>query len=153
MVAKLLAQGADKGFADASLLVKRLKGEALLGRGVTAHGADVDHAVAELDKGAALDGDLEVGNVVEDKLDELLVVVLAEPLDEGVGGQLLATLVGSEAVLGKGKVEEVGDRDVGCAQLLLLLDKVAAADKANGNLLAKTDQEVKDLRGGVLEEG
>jgi hypothetical protein len=33
---------------------------------VTADRRDVDHAVAELDKGTALDGDVEVGDVVED---------------------------------------------------------------------------------------
>jgi hypothetical protein len=39
---------------------------ALLDAGVTADGGDVDHAVAELDEGAAFYGDVEVGNVVED---------------------------------------------------------------------------------------
>ena len=35
---------------------------------VTADRRDVDHAVAELDKGTALDGDVEVGDVVEDPI-------------------------------------------------------------------------------------
>jgi hypothetical protein len=39
---------------------------ALLVGGVAADGGDVDHAVAEFDEGAALDGNVEVGNVVQD---------------------------------------------------------------------------------------
>jgi hypothetical protein len=59
-------EGGDHGGADVVLDVVGLVVVAFLDRGVAANGRDVDHAVAELDKGAALDGDVEVGNVVED---------------------------------------------------------------------------------------
>lgn len=72
----------DKLLANAVLEIVLLVLVALLDAGVTTNWADIDHAVAELDKGTALLGDLEVGNVVQDELDELLVGLLADPLDE-----------------------------------------------------------------------
>lgn len=146
-----LLQNRDKLLADLGVLVKLLKVVALLGAGVTADGADVDHAVAELDKGAALDRQIKVGDVVEAEVGELLVLVLADPLDKGVGLEGLAELVGSEAVLGEAKVEEGGDGLAsGLAQLLLLLGKVGAADVADGALGAKFLEDLEDLWRGVL---
>lgn len=83
---KLFLEDLDKLLPHLGALVVRLKLVALLVARVAADGADVDHAVAELDEGAALDGDVEVGNVVQDKVGELLVLGLADPLDEAVGG-------------------------------------------------------------------
>lgn len=59
-------EGGDHGGADVVLNVVFLVVVAFLDGGVTADGGDVDHAVAEFDKGAALDGDVEVGDVVQD---------------------------------------------------------------------------------------
>lgn len=56
---------------------------------------------------APLDGDVEVGNVVKDKVGQLLVLFFAEMVDERLRGKLFAELVGSEAVLSKGIVEHV----------------------------------------------
>jgi hypothetical protein len=56
----------DHGCADVVCEVVFLVVVAFFGRGVTPDGGHVDHAVAELDKGAALDGDVEVGDVVQD---------------------------------------------------------------------------------------
>jgi hypothetical protein len=64
----------DHGGADVVLNVVGLVVVALLDRGVAADGGDVDHAIAEFDEGAALDGDVEVGDVVEDPGEELLVL-------------------------------------------------------------------------------
>lgn len=72
----------DELLTNAVLEIVLLVLVALLDAGVTTDGADVDHAIAELDEGAALLGDLKVGNVVQDELDELLVGLLANPLDE-----------------------------------------------------------------------
>lgn len=149
-VAKLLAERGDEVAADVVDLVVGLEGLALLVGGVAADGGDVDHAVAELDKGAALDGDVEVGDVVEGEADELLVLVLANVLYEAVGGEGLAELVGRQAVLGEAEVEEGGDGGGGVAELLLLLGVVGAADEADGALLAEAGEEVEDLGGGGL---
>jgi hypothetical protein len=153
-VGELLLQDSDKLLADLGLIVVLVEGEALLVGGVPADGADVGHAVAELDKGAALDGDVEVGDVVQAKVDELLPVVLADGADEAVGGQLLAELVGGEAVLAEAVVEEGGDGDAGgAAELLLLLGEVGAADEADGALLAEGVEGGEGLGGDLLLRG
>lgn len=153
-VAEALAQLGDKLLADLGLLVVFVEGEALGVGGVPADGADVDHAVAELDKGAALDGDVKVGDVVQAEVGELLVVVLAEPLDEAVGGELLAQLVGRQAVLAEAEVEEGGDGDTGgLAELLLLLGEVGPADEADGALLAQGGEDGESLGGDLLLGG
>jgi hypothetical protein len=51
--------------ADIMLDVVLVVVVALLDAGVTANGGDVDHAVAELDECASFNGDVEVGDVVE----------------------------------------------------------------------------------------
>lgn len=56
-----------------------------------------------------LDRDIDVREVAQDKVDKLLVLVLADVLDEAGGLELLAEAVGSEAVLGEAKVERVED--------------------------------------------
>lgn len=150
-VTEALAQLGDKGLADLVDLVVGLVVVALLDACVAPHGRDVDHAVAELDKGAALDGHVEVGNVVQAKVDELLVLGLADPLDEAVGGQRLPVLVRRQAVLGEAKVEERLDVHVGRAQLFLLLDQVAAAHEADGGFLAEAGEELEHLGGNGLE--
>lgn len=150
-MAKLLAQDRDKGLANLGGLVVGLEGVTLLVASVTADRADVDHAVAELDKGTALDGDVEVGNVVQTEVGKLLPLVLADPLDEAVGGELLAELEGRQTVLGEAVVEEGGDGDAGgLAELLLLLDEVGAADEADCALLAELAKEGEHLGGGGL---
>lgn len=100
----------------------------LLHASVTADGADVDHAVAELNKGTALLGQLQVGDIPEAEVCQFLVLLLSEPLDEAVASERLAQAVGDQAVLGEAEVEQGGD--IGCcrAQLLLLLDEVGATD-------------------------
>jgi hypothetical protein len=54
----------DHGLPDLVLEVVLLVFVALVGGGVTADRGHVDHAVAELDEGTALNGDVEVGDVV-----------------------------------------------------------------------------------------
>lgn len=133
------------------LLVKPLKLLPLLIARVAPDGGDVDHPVPELDERPPLDGDVEVGDVVQDKLDEVFVVVLADVLDEGVGGEGLAELEGGEAVFGEAKVEEGGyGHAEGVAELFLLLGEVGAADEADGDFLAELGEEEEDFGGGVL---
>lgn len=64
-MAESLPESGDELLANLGILVKFFKVVPLLSAGVTADGADVDHAVAELDKGATLHGDVEVGNVMQ----------------------------------------------------------------------------------------
>lgn len=147
---KALAQLRDKRLADLVHLIVRLVVVALLDARVAADGRDVDHAVAELDKGAALDGDVEVSDVVQAEVDELLVLRLADPLDEAVGRERLAVLVRCQAVLREAEVEERLDVHVGRAKLFLLLDQVAATHEADGGLLAETGEKLEHLGGDGL---
>lgn len=76
------------------------------------------------------------------KVDELLVLILTNPLDEAVGGQGLAKLEGREAVLGEAKVEEGDNGDTGdSTDLLLLLGEVRATDETDGALLTESLEE------------
>ena len=103
---------------------------------VTPNGAHIDHAVPELDECATLLWDFEIRNVVQDELDELLVLFLAQPLDEGARGQRYTHAVGCESVLGKAKVKERGYWYRWLAELFLLLHEVATADKADRNFVS-----------------
>ena len=58
----------DHGFPDLVFEIVLLVFVTFFSRCVTADGRDVDHAVAELDKGAALDGNVEIGDVVENPI-------------------------------------------------------------------------------------
>lgn len=143
---KLLAERGDKRLADLGLLVVGLEVVTLLVAGVTADRRDVDHAVAELDEGATLDGDIEVSKVVQAEVGKLLPLVLADPLDEAAGGELLAELVRRQAVLREAVVEEGDDGDTSrLAQLLLLLYQVGAADEADSALLTECGEKGEHL--------
>ena len=56
----------DHGLPDLVLEIKLLVLVALFSGGVATDRGDVNHAVAELDEGTTLDGDVEVGDVVQD---------------------------------------------------------------------------------------
>lgn len=151
-VAEFLLENSNELLSDLGILIVGLELVSLLGAGVSADGADVDHAVTELNKGSSLDGDVQVGNVVQDKVGKLLVLILTNPLDEAVGGERLTQLVCGQAVLGEAVVEEGGDRHAGgLAELLLLLDEVGAADEANGAFAAEGLEEGEDFGRGILE--
>jgi hypothetical protein len=158
----------DHGCADVVRFVVRLILVALVGGGITTDRGDVDHAVAELDEGAALDGDVKVGDVVEDPavgvlaahrsfrvgtwcggrnapLDKPLIFLLADPTNEARTRERLAQSICRKAVLGEAEVEEGGDVDV-AAELLLLLDEVGAANEADGNRVPELREQLQHLR-------
>lgn len=119
----------------------------LLHTGITSNGADINHAIAELNKGTTLFGQLDVGNITKAEISELLVLLLAEPLDEAVAVEGLAQAPGHEAVLGEAEIEQSGHFSSGIAQLLLLLNVVRAAD-LKGKFRVKIDV----VRGRAREE-
>ena len=133
------------------LEIKLLVLIALLDRSIPANRAHIDHAIAELHKSTTLDRDIQISNVVQDELDQLLVVVLADPLDERVRRERYAHADRRQAVLGEAEVEEVGDGDAGGAELLLLLGQVGAADEADGDFVAEGGEELEHLGGDRLE--
>ena len=60
-----------------------------------------------------LDGNVHVCDVVQDELDQLLVLFLADPFDERLRFQSFTKLDGSQAVFGKAEIKVV--RDCDCA--------------------------------------
>ena len=59
------------------------------------------------DRNEPLDRDVEIGDIMQDKVDERFVSFLPDELDEGLRLQRLSESVGSEPVLGKAKVKFV----------------------------------------------
>lgn len=97
-------------WSNTSFQVVGLELIALLGAGVTTDRADIDHAIPELNECSSHGWKaLEVGDLSENELGQLLVLLFTDPLEKGIGRQLLAQAVGGEAVFRKGKVEQGGD--------------------------------------------
>lgn len=92
----------------------------LLDTGVSSNRTNVNHTVAKLDECAALNGDLEISEVVHNVLDEGLVFLFADPFDEGVGGEGDTEFIGCQAVFSEAEVEERGYGNGGRAELFLL---------------------------------
>lgn len=97
-------------------------------RGVTPNGGDIDHAVTEFDEGSAkfyqfpalvnlntkrweklipLNRNIQIRDVMQNEARHLLVLFLAQPLDEVVARQGLSESVGGEAVLGETVVKQI----------------------------------------------
>lgn len=110
---------------------------ALRDAGVSANRADVHHSISELDKGTSLDWNIQVGNVVKNELDQLLVVVLANVIDESLGSERDTRLVCGETVLCETEIKERGDWNRSRTELFLLLGKIGATDEANCDFLAE----------------
>ena len=134
------------------LEIKLLILVALLDRSVPANRAHVDHAITELNKRAALHRDIQISHVVQDEAHKLLVVVLANPLDEAVRRERHTHANSCKSVLREAEVEEGGDGDAGGAELFLLLGEVGAADKADRDFVTEGGQELEHLRRDGLEE-
>lgn len=115
----------------------------LLCAGITTDRRDVDHAIAELDEGSSLDWNVQIRNVVQDEANELLIVVLSNPLNEARACHRLAHAIGREAVFRKAKVEQGSHGYGGSTELLLLLDQVRSSHKANGDLVAERGEQLE----------
>lgn len=90
---------------ELSLVYIRFKLLPFLGASISANRADVDHAIAEFDEGAALLRKLQVGDVLEQEVDQLLIFFLSQPLDEAVALKRLAQAESGQTVLGEAEIE------------------------------------------------
>lgn len=118
----------DELLAQTTLQIILFKLVALSVRAVTADGRHVDHTIAELDKGATLLGNIHISNVAQDKVDQLVVLLIADPVDEALfmgsasrfsmmwicyvyylGGHSFTVLVGGETVLSEAIVKVLQD--------------------------------------------
>lgn len=116
-------------------------------RGIPSNGTDVDHAIPEFDKSSPHDWDIQLGDILQDELDQLLVLLLAHPADKALTGQLLSILVRRQTVLGEYVVpvflDKVGRRVV--LKLFANLFEVRASDNTNDALLAKLLEKSTEL--------
>jgi len=87
------------------LVYIRFKFLPLLGAGIPANRADVDHTIAEFNEGAALLRNLQVGDVLEQEVDQLLVLLLSQPLDEAVAAKRFAQAESGQSVLSEAEIE------------------------------------------------
>ena len=152
-IRKLLAQNVHKRLADLILQIILLVLIPLLRTRITPNGANIDHPIPELDKRAPLDRDIQIRDIMQDELDQLLIPVLANPIDEALARQQGAQLVRRQPVLGEAEVEARGDAQRCRPELLLLLHEVGAADVADGDFLAKVGEHSDHLGGADLGGG
>lgn len=120
-IRKLLPQNTNKSLSDLVLLIILIERIPLLHTSIPSNGRDINHAIPKLYKRAPLNGNIQIRDVMQDKLDELLVLVLAQPLDKRVRRERDAELEGREPVLREAEVEERSDVDGRGAELFLLL--------------------------------
>lgn len=120
---------------------------ALLDAGITANRRDVYQTLAKLNKSTANHGEVELTKVSKDELDEFVVFGLSDPLNEALGLDSLAKLVGLEAVLAETVVKHVFDI---VAKLFFLFGQVRAAHEANSAFLAKLCEHILNFRSNGL---
>jgi hypothetical protein len=130
---------------------------------------------------APLNRNVQVGNLVQDKPDELLVLLFPKELDEALTLEVLTELDSGQTVLGEAEVEVVGDcyarlvsgagekggkerkrkREKGGekrtvltvnGELLSDLGQVTATDETDDSLRANLLEDLEDLRGSGLWE-
>lgn len=150
IISKLILQSLHEGLANLVLLIKPLILVSLADTSIPSDRRDIDHAIPVLNKSTSLNRDIQIGNIVKNELDELLVSILANIVDEGVGSEWLTKLIGGQSVLGEAEVKEGCDVDSRGADLLLLLGKVGTADETDGDFVSELGKERKHLRGDGL---
>lgn len=73
----------------------RLELVSFLDTSITSNRADIDHAIAELNKSTALLGQLHFREVAQTEVCQFLVFLLPEPLDKAVAGKRFAQAIGN----------------------------------------------------------
>lgn len=102
----------------------------LLPRALTSNGADVHHAVPELDEGTPLDGQFQLGKVAQHKVEKPLQRLLPKMLDDVLLSHLLAAFNLDESILREYEVELV--EDLLAVQLLEHLLQIGTTHNSNG---------------------
>lgn len=122
----------------------------LVDTGASPDRANVDHSVTELNESSTLLGKLQIRNILKAEVHQVLVLFLTQPLNEAVARKGLAQTNCRQSILGETEVEKTRDVDRGCADLLLLLRKVGAANKPNGTFVAQLREELEHFRSNGL---
>lgn len=95
---------------------------------ISANRTNIDHSVSEFNEGTTLLGQLQVRKVSEDEVHQLLVFLLADPLNEAGAGKRLAQTKSHQTILREAEIEKGGHVRRPRSKLLLLLGKVGSAD-------------------------
>jgi hypothetical protein len=114
---------------------------------------NIHHTIPELNKGAPLDWNIQVGDVFQHPADECLVLYLTDPFDKRGPRERDTHSKGYEAVFGKAEVEEGGHWDGVSTELPLLFGEVAATNIADGTFVAETAEEGVHLWRDRLDRG
>ena len=149
-IRKLLLDRLNKRLPNPMLQVKLLILHPLLHTRIPANRTNINHPIPELHKRTPLHRNIQIRDVSKQEIDQLLVRVLAEPLDERMRGQRHAHTDSGEPVLREAEVEEGGYRDAGGAELLLLFGEVRAANEADRDFVAEGGEELEHFWGNGL---
>ena len=98
-VGKLRLKCSDHGLADEGSLIVILKLISLSLGAVSADRANIDHTITELNESSSLDGDIKVGDVVKDEVNQSLKGGLTDMATETLSSEVFTSLVGIETVL------------------------------------------------------
>lgn len=136
---ELLLEGTDHLSTDAVLLVISLKLVSLFGGRVSTDWRNVDHAVTELNESTSSLWKLDLRKILQNEDNELVVLLLAQPIDEGLGGKLFTASVGSETIFSEAVIKHL--ENIG-TKLFTLLCQIRATNKPNHSLLSDLSQSV-----------
>jgi len=146
VVGKLLTEDSDELLAQVMDFVISLEVVSFLDRSITSNGRDIDHAIAELNKGSSLDWNIHIGNVMQNEACQFFVLVFANPFDKAVGRERLAQAVRGQSILREAIIEHINDVYSINTHLFLLLHHVTTADVSDGNLFAQLLQQLNHFR-------
>ena len=152
VVRELLFQSLDHLLSHMVLIVISVELVPLLRCRIPANRAHIDHSIPELDESTPLNRNIQISNVMQDPARQLLVLLLADPANEGGLWERDAHAEGGQTVFGEAEVEEGGYGYVGCAELFLLFGEVGTADVPNGDVVAEFGEELEHFGGGGLVE-
>lgn len=81
---KLSLQGLDEVYTNVMLTIILLELQTLFIRTISSDRRHIDHALAKLDKGASLLGDLQIRDVTQQEIDQRLIPFLSKVLDKAL---------------------------------------------------------------------
>lgn len=140
-------EGLDQVGANVIGLVEGFKGEALFVAAIATDWGNVDHGVAEFNEASTLNGNVKVGNVSKDEVNQFLVFFLTQKPNEALNvnkkgfmtdfwyfiSDLFTVFEGGGSVFREAKIKKMCGSVL--TELLLLLGEIRSTDVPNDALL------------------
>mmetsp|Transcript_36843 Transcript_36843/g.77787 ORF Transcript_36843/g.77787 Transcript_36843/m.77787 type:complete len:255 (+) Transcript_36843:87-851(+) len=142
-VGKFLFHRGHHIFANVALEIDLFVVVAFFPGAIATDGTDVHHATAEFDECSSLHGDIDICQIFQRPIHNLLDIILAQKLGNGLHILKLAVLVRHETILRKVVGEHAGNA---LAELFLLLGKIGSAHDSNGDLFGEGFHERHHIR-------